>query len=51
MAIDHGYLQLDGTEDDDDDDDDDMTQQTAHSGCERCEDRNICCNLSSREKE
>ena len=25
MAIDYGYLKLDGTEDDDDDDDDEMT--------------------------
>ena len=38
VAIDYGYLKLDGTEDDDDDEDDEVAQkQTAHPGCERCE--------------
>ena len=47
VVIDYGYLKLDGTEDDDDVS---CTEQTAHLGCERCENWNLCCNLSAREK-
>ena len=32
----------------DDGDDDDETTQTAHPGCERCENWNVCGHLSSR---
>ena len=38
----------DGTQDDDDDEDDE--DQIPHSGCQRWEDRNLCCNLLTRER-
>ena len=50
VPSDYCYVKLDGTEDDDDDEDDEVAQKrTAHLGCKRCENWNVCCSLCARE--
>ena len=51
VAMDCGFLKVDGTEDDDDEDDEKDAEQDAHLCGQRCENRHLRCNnLFARER-